>query len=532
MGKTSADLGLRILEHSRDALLVSLRFMEPAFSRLAFKAGEGPGYRTDGKRLFFGPGYVVARYAEDQGQPMRDYLHMVLHCVFRHQFAGETFSAPQWDLACDIAVESCIEDLGLPTLNTAASSAQRSVLARLRNTLPFITAETVYYHLMESGETLENLLAMREPFFVDDHGNWLRGTRRFAAESSDGEDIGRENLGEKPQDLGESAPETPENATLDQDDEASAGFSAVDDQLAQLLVKKAMDDGALEAHIQDAEGGFAAPDLVFASRPTDQEVRRVMPDEAFDRSLQTAWKEVSLKLDVALDDFAQLWGAHGGGFSMALKRSNLERVDYRDFLRRFVSQNESMEVNDDEFDYLFYCYGLELYGNMPLVEPLEYVDTGRIKDFVIAIDTSASTKGEVVESFLNRTYDILAGTDKFASSMNLYLVQCDAQIQDIAHIESREDLERYMEELQVKGLGGTDFRPVFAYVDDLLAEGKLANLKGLLYFTDGQGAFPRNKPRYDVAFVLSDEEALEDPDIPPWAMRVQLDTGQFHESNR
>ena len=33
-------------------------------------------------------------------------------------------------------------------------------------------------------------------------------------------------------------------------------------------------------------------------------------------------------------------------------------------------------------------YGMELYGNMPLVEPLEYKETDRVREFVIAIDTS------------------------------------------------------------------------------------------------------------------------------------------------
>lgn len=530
MDNAQAQLGLRILQHARDSLLVSLRFMEPAFSRLSFKEAKGPGYRIDGAALWFGPEHVVARYAEDAGQPLRDYLHMVLHCVFRHQFAGEMFAAPQWDLACDIAVEACIEDLGLPALETQAAAAQRSVLARFQDELPFITAETVYYRLMELNVPLDQLLAMRQPFFVDDHGNWMRGTKRPQPPSQDGEDQDG-GQGETPDSKSHDVT-PPSNATLDQDDEAPAGMAAVDDALAQLLVKKAIDSAQMRAETQDSEGGFAAPDLVFASRPTDQKERRVMPDEVFDESIQTAWQEISLKLDVALDDFVQLWGAHGGGFSMALKRANLPRVDYADFLRRFVSQNEAVQINDDEFDYLFYCYGLELYGNMPLVEPLEYVESGKIKDFVIAVDTSASTKGEVVRAFMERTYDILSSTGKFAESMNLYLVQCDAQIQDIAHLTCRDDLERYMDALEVKGMGGTDFRPVFAYVDDLVAQGKLPNLKGVLYFTDGQGAFPRTKPPYDVAFVLSDEEAMADPDIPAWAMRVQLDSGQFQERNR
>ena len=65
-------------------------------------------------------------------------------------------------------------------------------------------------------------------------------------------------------------------------------------------------------------------------------------------------------------------------------------VDYRAFLRRFAAPREVMGVDGDAFDYIFYTYGLSLYGNMPLVEPPETREEKRIEDFVIAVDTSMS----------------------------------------------------------------------------------------------------------------------------------------------
>ena len=44
-------------------------------------------------------------------------------------------------------------------------------------------------------------------------------------------------------------------------------------------------------------------------------------------------------------------------------------VYYSAFLRRFGVPREVLEVDGDSFDYIFYTYGLQLYGNMPLVEP-------------------------------------------------------------------------------------------------------------------------------------------------------------------
>lgn len=72
-----------------------------------------------------------------------------------------------------------------------------------------------------------------------------------------------------------------------------------------------------------------------------------------------------------------------------------------------------MKTNEDEFDYIFYTYGLQLYQNIPLIEPLEYKETKAIKEFIIAIDTSGSTSGEIVQNFVQKTYNILKSTESF-----------------------------------------------------------------------------------------------------------------------
>lgn len=90
-----------------------------------------------------------------------------------------------------------------------------------------------------------------------------------------------------------------------------------------------------------------------------------------------------------------------------LKAVNRERYDYAEFLRKFAVYGEIMKIDDDEFDYNFYTYGMNLYGNMPLIEPLEYKEVKRVRDFVIAIDTSGSVSGETVQKFVNKTYNIL-----------------------------------------------------------------------------------------------------------------------------
>ena len=70
-------------------------------------------------------------------------------------------------------------------------------------------------------------------------------------------------------------------------------------------------------------------------------------------------------------------------------------------------------------------------------------------------------------------------------------------------------------------LGGTDFRPVFTLVDDLIAQREFTHLKGMIYFTDGYGVFPSQKPTYETAFAFIRNE-YDNPEVPPWAIKLVL----------
>jgi predicted metal-dependent peptidase len=183
---------------------------------------------------------------------------------------------------------------------------------------------------------------------------------------------------------------------------------------------------------------------------------------------------------------------------------------------------EDMAVNDDEFDYIYYTYGLNVYGNVPLVEPLEYKELHKVKEFVIAIDTSASCRGSVVRAFLNKTYSILKGTENFFHKINVHIIQCDQEVQSDTKITCDDDFETFMKYGKLKGFGATDFRPVFTYVEQLREQGEFENLKGLIYFTDGYGIYPEKNPGYDVIFAFLEEDEHRMP-VPPWALKVVIE---------
>lgn len=198
------------------------------------------------------------------------------------------------------------------------------------------------------------------------------------------------------------------------------------------------------------------------------------------------------------------------------------KYDFTRYLRRYSILREELQLDESSFDYIPYCYGLERYGNLPLIEPLETTESHKIAQLVIAIDTSGSCSREVVERFMAETERILMRRENFFKKMDIHIIQCDAIIQEHVRITSVADWKRYITGLTIKGRGGTSFIPVFNLVEKLRAAGELKDLKGLLYFTDGDGAYPRKGPDYEVAFIFPDRESLR-PSLPDWIVPLCLE---------
>lgn len=233
------------------------------------------------------------------------------------------------------------------------------------------------------------------------------------------------------------------------------------------------------------------------------------------------WEKISERVKADLKTFSKN-KTGSESLDTNIEEATKKRYDYATILERFAVLGEEMMVNDDEFDYIYYTYGLSTYGNLPLIEPLEYKETNKIREFVIAIDTSASCRGKVVKAFLQNTYDILKQSENFFHEVNIHIVQCDATIRQDTKITCETDFRTFLETGKLTGFGATDFRPVFQYVEELKEEGEFENLKGLIYFTDGYGIYPERMPDYDVIFAFLGEDPNRMP-VPVWAIQVILE---------
>ncbi len=233
------------------------------------------------------------------------------------------------------------------------------------------------------------------------------------------------------------------------------------------------------------------------------------------------WQQQAERTQTAMETVFANKAEGGQAVREQLAVSTRKTTDFRAFLRRFAALREEVSVDADSFDYGYYAYGLRHFGNMPLIEPLETREVRKIEDFVIAIDTSMSTSGELVRAFLSRTYELLQENTSFFRHFNLRILQCDDQLRSDKKVTNARELAEYMEHFELIGQSATDFRPVFEHVDRLNAEGAFRHLRGLLYFTDGLGIYPKKRPKYDAAFVMLEGEAYPDK-VPSWGIRAVI----------
>ncbi len=443
-------LAQEIIKLARNSLVVNLRFMDSAVSLMKTTPYEG-AVATDGREMFYDPTYILRAYKTAREYPVRIYLHVLLHCTFRHWYINNLIDQDCWDVACDIAVESIINELGLSQTYVSRQARQQEFIAHLKTQLDLITAEKLYHYFIEQKLSSDQLKQMRELFAADDHKMWYN-----FVEAGDGNG-------------GKSGDE-------DGDGKGSGG-----------------------------SGDNSGEDSLLFSR----------------EMLANNWKDIAEKLQLDLETFSKMQGDRAGTMMQNLTELNRERYDYTEFLKKFSVMGEAMKINNDEFDYIFYTYGMKLYDDMPLIEPLEYKEVKRVKEFVVAIDTSGSVHGELVQKFVQKTYNILKQQESFFTKINLHIIQCDAAIQEDVKITCQEEFDEYIKNMTLKGFGGTDFRPVFSYVNALVEAREFTNLKGLIYFTDGYGDFPANQPDYNTAFVFIDDN-YNNPDVPVWAIKLVL----------
>ena len=422
-------LGIRILREMRTQLCLSVRVMGPALDALDY----GIDLRTrtigtDAESIRFNPRYLTEEFLGHPRRLLRCYMHMLLHCLFRHPFHREDAEDPElYDLCTDIAVESVLDTMREPELEAIPTSFREEWIRRLREEAGALSAEVLMKYFAEHRPDPDTREQLEREFRRDDHQFWKR-----------------------------------KDPDRDPPDPASGPMRSREDDWRERA-------------------------------KNTKEMLTVQGNEASDEQ---------------------------GGLSWMLSATDEAKTDYRVFLRKLSAVREEVRIDPDGFDAGYYHLGLELYGNVPLIEENELRETVGIDQLVIAIDTSASTKPVLVQRFLNETAAILASQETFFHRVEIHLIECDNRVQRDLVLTDVKDLEKIGRQFEVRGGMGTDFRPVFAWVQELRRKGKLPNLRGLLYFTDGFGTYPETAVPWETAFVFCPDAAYDDSKVPEWAIKL------------
>ena len=530
------DFGNRILNEARTELYIHLRFMARALDSLGYTmdlATQSMG--TDARTIHYNPNFVFALFLESPQKLDRLYLHILLHCIFRHMFSSDQYEDPAlWDLAADIQVESVLDSMDYDIINRPAYPFREEWYERLRAECRVLSAERIYHYFHLNKPDLDTLQQLTLEFHKCDHQFWKR-MEDGEKNSGDAPEIPEDLLNDTqtPPDANAGDPdadgsdatdtENPENPAAASDTQTPPDANAGDPDAdgSDATDTENPDHPAAASNAPDAGNPDSPPaaEPDPATPPKNGTGALAQVDEA---SLDEQWKDTAERLQTELTTFGAEASDETGSLAWVLAAQYRQETDFRDFLEKLTVLREVTHVDPDSFDYGYYNYGMEVYGNMPLIEENEFREERRISDLVIAIDTSASTEQGQVQRFLDETAAILRRRTNFFQRIRVHLILCDDRVQEDIVLTKPEEIEDYAAHFEMKGGYGTDFRPVFQYVEELRAQGALPELRGLMYFTDGHGPYPTKPTDYQTAFVFDPWADIDDQSAPDWALKLYL----------
>ena len=235
-----------------------------------------------------------------------------------------------------------------------------------------------------------------------------------------------------------------------------------------------------DEELRDAPGQQGNPLVEFE----EGELVSVKVDPSYiPRRSDEVWKEWRANLKEA----AQRCGGRGvdfGGYSWAIDDLLEPRIHWKELLRQFITPVLGSARQWLPPNRRFVTQGLYLPSRRHDEE----------LKIVIAIDTSGSTMGPIIQDFISEVDSIMRSFGAF----ELTIIQADMRVCDVDKFTHEETF--VPGDFQIFGGGGTDLCPPFHWVEGNMLEPP----KALLYMTDGFGPAPAESPGYPVLWVLNE----------------------------
>ncbi len=206
--------------------------------------------------------------------------------------------------------------------------------------------------------------------------------------------------------------------------------------------------------------------------------------------------------DEAMHQALSLAKAEGrvpGGVEETVRDAHASRLDWRTLLRRYMTDAAKTD----------YSWSLPARRFIDAGLYLPSIRSEGIGTVAVIVDTSGSLPTDMLASFWSE----LRGIAAELQPESVVVLQVDAAVQDAAEY-SAADLP---DGIAVKGRGGTDFRPGFAWLDEQGVRPAVC-----LYFTDmACSRYPETEPDYPVLWV-NHADPPSDRTREPWGERIDI----------
>jgi len=421
---------------------------------------------TDGVYLFYNPDYVQ-RIKDDTRETM--VAHETIHCMLHHVFRRMGRDPDLWNRACDYVVNGMLKAAGFTLWPGALVDARFDDLS----------AELVYDILLQEQRQAQQQQQQQQQDEEDGDNE----------QTDEGDDDGDEEVqdddgGDEDGTDGEVPPSADDlSDDADQEDEGEAdedGGEAGDDS-----------DASGEADDRPGEGeGDGEPETLQPDDLMDCPGR--ISEDADGEKLVESAGDVADSWSVAVVQaahMAELAGEQTGGMDRVVELNQRAYVDWKSVLREWIAQTIPTDQRWFPPNRRYLWRNIYMPSLLKAPRP----------ELLVVIDSSMST-WRVVPTFVAELNQIM---DEMHTL--IHVVTCDQQVYEVGTFD-----DEPIGEINCRGGGGTSFIPPFAWAAE-----HTPSIDGLIYMTDGYGAFPVSS-HFNTLWVMSTDVK------PPWGDHLRI----------
>lgn len=394
--------------------------------------------------------YYNPEYIQDLSMDQTQFVlaHEALHCALSHFARRQHRIKHRWDLACDFAINPLLVKDGLkPPPN-----------ALIERSYEGMTAEEIYPLLDEfdSKEPMDHHVYDQDDSSGESPQGKLPPQKESPKPKDQPNDGQSEDQDEQQQNRGQGG-QQPKDQPQQKDKDSDQGKG----QSQQVEA----DD--------NRQGAPQPPPLSHNER----------------EALSVQWKQ---RMAGAAQTAMQA-GKLGGDMARLVDFLLQPELPWRNLLARYMTS-----VARDDYSY---TRPSSRRGDPAIYPSLRSAQL----NVVIALDTSGSISESEMQEFISEI-DAIKGQMR----AHITLHACDSELATQGPWVY-EPWEEFSKPRDMQGGGGTSFKPIFTWAEQLDRSPDL-----LVYFTDAEGAFPDQPPEFPVIWLIKGKNPV------PWGQRIQL----------